>query len=247
MLRTIVAALLFSLTACSADTVTMFFTALPKVNENGTYNGFSTATVNGDPSQLLICDDYNDETIMPSSSNMVYDYSTLTGADPLQYAMFDKSKYDEAALLAYELAQIPTASADIVTDYQYALWNLMTPSARLDPSRVAQEQAIQNNALAMVNNPAQAQFLVSTVYAYTEIYTPTAAYAGNQEFLEYATPEPNLGWTVGFLLLLGAVGLKVQRNTSTVQAVKDVRLHQPVFVRSEDQHAPWASQGRGSL
>ena len=202
MLRTIVAALLFALTACYADTVTMFFTALPKINENGTYNGFSTAKVNGDPNQALICDDYNDQTIMPSSSNMIYDYSTLSGPNPLQYAMFDKSKYEEAAVLVYELAGIPNASADTVTDYQYALWNLMTPGARLDPSRIAQEQALQNNALAMVSNLADAPFLAATVYAYTQIYTPTAAYAGNQEFVEYAAPEPNLGWTVGFLLLL---------------------------------------------
>jgi hypothetical protein len=213
MLRTIVAALLFCLTACYADTVTMFFTALPKTNENGTYNGFATATVNGDPKQALICDDYNDETIMPSSSNMIYDYSTLTGANPLQYAMFDKSKYEEAAVLVYELAEVQNASADIVTDYQYALWNLMTPSARLDPSRLSQEQAIQDNASAMVNNLADTQFLTTTIYAYTEIYTPTAAYKGNQEFVEYATPEPNLGWAVGIvLLLLTALGLKVRQN-----------------------------------
>jgi hypothetical protein len=213
MLHTIVAALLFSLTACYADTVTMFFTALPKTSENGTYNGFSTATVNGDPKQSLICDDYNDETIMPSSSNLIYDYSTLTGSNPLQYAMFDKSKYDEAAVLVYDLAQIPNASDDIVTDYQYALWNLMTPGARLDPSRVSQEQALQNNALAMVNNIEDAGFLAATVYAYTVIYTPTAAYKGNQEFVEYATPEPNLGWAVGLLLLLlTAAGLKVRQN-----------------------------------
>jgi hypothetical protein len=213
MLRTIVAALLFSLTACYADTVTMFFTALPKTNENGTYNGFSTATVNGDPNQLLICDDYNDETIMPSSANMIYDYSTLNGANALQYAMFDKSKYEEAAVLVYQLAELSSASADIITDYQYALWNLMTPSASLDPSRVSQEQVLQSNALTMVNNLADAQFLTTTVYAYTNVYTPTAAYAGNQEFVEYATPEPKLGWAVGlFLLLLTAAGLKVRQN-----------------------------------
>jgi hypothetical protein len=161
----------------------------------------------------LICDDYNDETSMPSPSNMIYDYSTLTGADPLQYAMFDKSKYQEAAVLVYELAEMPNASADMVTDYQYALWNLMTPSARLDPSRVSQEEALQTGALTMVNNLADAQFLTTTVYAYTNIYTPTAAYKGNQEFVEYATPEPNLGWVVGIvLLLLTALGLKVRQN-----------------------------------
>ena len=104
------------------------------------------------------------------------------------------------------------ASADTITDYQYALCNLMTPSANLDPGRVSQEQALQSNALAMVNNSAEAEFLTSTVYAYITVYTPTAAYAGNQEFVEYATPEPGLGWAVGFLLLLAAVGLKVRQN-----------------------------------
>jgi hypothetical protein len=144
---------------------------------------------------------------------MIYDYSTLIGANPLQFAIFDKSKYEEAAVLVYELAGLPNASADMVTDYQYALWNLMTPSGGLDTSRVSQEQALQSNALAMVNNLADAQFLTTTVYAYTKIYTPTAAYAGNQEFVEYATPEPNLGWAVGlFLVLLTAAGLKVRQN-----------------------------------
>jgi hypothetical protein len=209
-MRTILAVLLFSLTSCYASTVTMFFTGLPSTNENGTYNGFATATVNGIPSQLLICDDYNDTTYVPSSSNMIYDYSTLTGADPLQYAMFSKANYDEAAVLVYELAETPNLSANAITDYQYALWNLMTPSVSLVPGRVAQELALQTTALAMVNNAVDAQFLTSTVYAYTEVYTPSTAYAGNQEFLEYSTPEPSMGWPVGFLLLLAVVGLKVR-------------------------------------
>lgn len=213
MLRTILAAWLFSLTACYADTVTMFFTALPKTDGNGTYDGFSTGTVNGDSNQSLICDDYDDTTYMPSSSNMIYELSMLTGPNPLQYAMFNKAKYDEAAVLVYELAETPNASANTIMDYQYALWNLMTPGASLVPGRVAQEQELQTTALGMVNNAADAQFLTSTVYAYTEVYTPTSAYAGNQEFLEYAAPEPSMGWAVGFLVLLAAVGLKVRQNS----------------------------------
>jgi hypothetical protein len=216
-MRTILAVLLFSLTSCYASTVTMFFTGLPSTNENGTYNGFATATVNGIPSQLLICDDYNDTTYVPSSSNMIYDYSTLTGADPLQYAMFSKANYDEAAVLVYELAETPNPSAATIEDYQYALWNLMTPSVSLVAGRVTQEQALQANALAMVNNAADAKFLSSTVYAYTDVYTPTAAYAGNQEFFEYATPEPNLGWAAGFLLLVGAAGMKLRRNAQRLR------------------------------
>jgi hypothetical protein len=190
----------------------MFFTGLPSTNENGTYNGFATAIVNGIPNQLLICDDYNDTTYVPSSSNMIYDYSTLNGADPLQYAMFNKTNYDEAAALVYELAETANPSADTIMDYQYALWNLMTPGVSLVPGHIAQEQALQASALAWVNNAADAKFLTSTVYAYTDIYTPTAAYAGNQEFLEYSTPEPNLAWPAGFLLLLAAVGMKFRRK-----------------------------------
>jgi hypothetical protein len=211
MLRTILAALLFSLTACYASTVTVFFTGLPATDDNGTYNGFGIATVNGIPNQLLICDDYYDTTYVPSSSNMIYDYSMLTGADPLQYAMFNKANYDEAAVLVYDLAQTPSASATTIMDYQYALWNLMSPSVSLVAGRVAEEEALQTTALAMVNNAVDARFLSSTVYAYTDVYTPTAAYAGNQEFVEYATPEPNLGWLAG-LLALTAIGLKVRQN-----------------------------------
>jgi hypothetical protein len=217
MPRTVLSALLFSLTACYASTVTMFFTALPATDENGTYNGFSTATVNGIPNQLLMCDDYDDTTYMPSSSNMTYDYSSLTGADPLQYVMFNKSNYDEAAVLTYELATTVNPSATTIMDYQYALWNLMNPNVVLVPGSVAEEQALQTSALAMVNNAADARFLTSTVYAYTDIYTPTAAYAGNQEFMEYETPEPNLGRPVGFLLLLAVVGMMVRQRSQRLR------------------------------
>jgi hypothetical protein len=212
MLRTILASLLFSLTACYASTVTMFFTGMPYSNENGTYNGFAIGTVNGTPNQLLICDDYNDTTYVPSPSTMIYDYSTINGADPLGYAMFNHANYDEAAVLVYQLSQIKDASPDVVTDYQYALWNLMTPSVPLVSGRVAQEQALQTTALAMVNSSIDAQFLANTVYAYTDVYTPTAPFKGNQEFLEYYAPEPNLALPLGFLLILVAVGMKVRQN-----------------------------------
>ena len=70
---------LLLLPGCYANTVTVYFTNLPATVENGTYNGFSIATVNGIPNQLLICDDYFDTTYMPSSSNMIYYDSMLTG------------------------------------------------------------------------------------------------------------------------------------------------------------------------
>jgi hypothetical protein len=201
---------LLVLPACYADTVTLFFTALPSANENGSYNGFSTAKVNGVPSQMMICDDYFDETMMPSSSNLIYDFSSIGGSTPLQHAMFATStpaantkKYEEAAVLVYQLAELgSSATANQATDYNYALWNLMAPSAPLDPSRVSQEQALQTSALAMINDATQTSFLQNTVYNYTRIYTPTAAFSGNQEFLQYAAPEPSLGWLAAALLAL---------------------------------------------
>lgn len=207
-LRKLFAIAFLFLPAGYSDTVTVLFTALPSTLENGTYNGFSTATVNGIPLQMLMCDDYNDTTYMPSSSNLIYDSSKLTGANPLQYAMFDSStpsanlqKYDEAGVLTYELAQLGSgASADTVTDYQYALWNLMIPSAPLDPSHTSQEQTLQANALALVDNASQQAFLNAAIYPYINVYTPTAADKGNQEFLQYAAPEPNLAWFAGLVL-----------------------------------------------
>jgi hypothetical protein len=212
MLRTVLATLLFSLAACYASTVTMFFTALPATNQDGTYNGFSTAIVNGTPAQMLMCDDYDGTTYMPSSSNMIYDYSTLTGSNPLQYVMFNKGLYDEAAVLVYELAETVNASATTIADYQYAVWNLMNPNVSLVSGRITQEQALQTTALNMVNNSVDAQFLTGTVYAYTEIYTPTSAYAGNQEFIEYAAPEPSMFWPLSLLAVMAGMGVKVQRK-----------------------------------
>ncbi len=207
--KTLAATLLF-LPACHANTLTVLFTALPSAFENGTYNGFATATVNGLMNQLLICDDYNDTTYMPSSSNLTYEYSALAGSNVLQYAMFATSspavnlqKYEEAAVLVYQLAQLGShATADNSTDYNYALWNLMNPSVAFDSSRISQEQALQANALAEVTNPANSPFLTSSVYAYTNIYTPAPVSRGNQEFLQYSTPEPSLALPVGAILAL---------------------------------------------
>jgi hypothetical protein len=56
------------------------------VQQDGTYNGWAIATINGVYRQNVIRDDYTHETFVPSSA--VFDYSLLTGPDPLQYARF---------------------------------------------------------------------------------------------------------------------------------------------------------------
>jgi len=218
--------LLLAAASCSADTITVYFTSLPVTNQYGTYNGYATATVNGIPNQYLICDDYAGETYMPSPRTMIYDYSALTGPNALQYAMWDTTpagptKYEEAAVLLYGLAQAgPKPSATIISDYQYALWNLMDPTAPLAPGRSTQEQALQSAALALVDDASQQSFLSSSVYPGLKIYTPTAAFAGNQEFLEFGqvtVPEPSNRQLLSGILVAGLIALFLTRRSHRKQ------------------------------
>ena len=200
---------LFSISVCSAGPVSVVFTTLPAVFENGSYNGFATATIDGSLNQLLICDDSEHVTYVPSG-NLVYEYSNIVGATPLQYARFVSSpgnptpsellNYEEAAVLVWELtAAGPSASADLVTDYQYSLWNLFTPNTSLFRANQAQLQTdARNVALGNVTAPVW----LSTAYTEFEIFTPTGASAGNQEFLGLdppPVPEPAMGWPLAFL------------------------------------------------
>jgi hypothetical protein len=204
---------LFSISVCGATTVTVFFTALPSVFENNTYNGFATATINGIPNQYLICDDYTDRTYMPSSENLIYDYSNLNPT-PLEHARYvspggptpsDVTKYEEAAVLLWQLTQLgASATPTAITDFQYAIWNLFSPS---DPATFRPNQtALQNTALGLVNS---GQPWLTTVYQELAIYTPTAKFGTNQEFLQLTqnTPEPAMvGLLAGVLGVVGLVG-----------------------------------------
>lgn len=210
---------LFSISVCSAGPVSIVFTTLPAVYENGSFNGFATATIDATPNQLLVCDDSEHITYVPSG-NLAYEYSSLVGPNPLQYARFvstpgnptpgEFQKYEEAAILVWELAAAgPSASADLVTDYQYSLWNLFDPSTSL--FRANQTQ-LQTDALNVVLGNETAPAWLSTAYTEVEIFTPTSANASNQEFLGIdppAVPEPAMGWP---LALLGCVFGIVARN-----------------------------------
>lgn len=181
--------------AAEANTITLFFTALPSTIENGTYNGYSTATIGGLPGQFVMCDDFAHETYMPSSSNLIYDYSTLTGPDPLQYVRFtqgnETQNYREAAVLLAGMTNALAAghaTADEITNYQYALWNLFDPGGA--PATTAQ-QDLQISALDAVQTGGG---MALGDYSRLVVYTPAADYASNQEFLglkpTVVTPEP---------------------------------------------------------
>ena len=177
---------------------TIQFTTLPSNTEFGTYNGFAPATVDGLPNQLLVCDDYDHITYVPSGP-LQYNLSTL---DSLQYARFvnqsfaiEQADYRQAALLVDGLAHSgPSQSPDLTADYQYALWHLFTPGVALN----ATEQSLfDQTAQSVASNPNA----YSDLYSRLRIYTPTQAYQSNQEFLELAdAPEPPAG-------VLGAIGM----------------------------------------
>jgi hypothetical protein len=201
--------------ACHGNTVTMFFTALPSVQQNNdynnanstgeaTYNGYATATIGGIPMQDVICDDFDHTTYVPSSSNLIYYSSSLTGVEPLQYARFQGIQtYEAAAVLLTELGSQANPSANTVTDYQYAVWNLFTPGSA--PANLTQ-QNLENAALSLVHSDSP---MATGSYSHLVIYTPTEPYAGNQEFLGLHTPTPE---PATWLLLLSGSALLAVRS-----------------------------------
>jgi hypothetical protein len=212
---------------CYADTVTIYFTGLPATYQNGSYNGYATAVVDGIPNQLLICDDYGGETYVPSPADMAYDFSTLTGNSPLEHAMWNSAapasdvgtqKYDAAAVLLYDLSLAgPNASSATITDTQYALWNLMDPTAPYASGRSSQEQGLQTSALDEVTDPLKQSFLFAVVYPGLEIYTPTAQFATNQEFLQFApgtVPEPSSGQLLAAIFVAALAAIYFSRRAT---------------------------------
>lgn len=210
--------LLFPLLAglsAEASTISMVFTALPSTYQNGTYNGFAAATIDGLPGQFVICDDYAHETYMPSSSELTFYESTLTGPNPLQYVRFTDGdallNYREAAVLLAQLSNLVAdghATGNDITNYQYALWNLFDPAGA--PVTTAQ-QNLQTSALNAVQEGGPTAL---DAYSRLVIYTPTAQFDSNQEFLRLniptGVPEPSAAPVL--TLILGVACLVARRR-----------------------------------
>jgi hypothetical protein len=170
MLRSLLLFIL-SLTApvCFGNTVLMSFTALPTTHEsntyssstNASYNGYSTATIAGIPSQDVMCDFFDAETPMPSGP-WTYDYSTIGSAGWASTVQFqtgetiknttgatldgvannhtltltETQSYQTAAVLMAEMQTYlngnPASPGNTVTDFQYAVWYLFNQNLSLN-------------------------------------------------------------------------------------------------------------------
>jgi hypothetical protein len=198
---------------------TIVFNSLPGNQQFGTNNGYLVATIDGEPGHLLVCDDFSHTTYVPSG-NLIYDVSTLTGTDPLEYARFsDSAGWDETLAIYQEAAHLldglshtgPGYITDLTAYYQYAIWHLFTPSTPLPPGSTT--QTLLNEAAAAV---ARGGLSSDLLYSRLRIYTPGKSAFSNQEFLELvpapppplfdtAAPEPSPAVLVP--IGLGLVGL----------------------------------------
>ena len=221
MLRKLAFLVLLFAGAASADTVLIYFTTLPStqmsstyVVTSGDYVGDVGATIDGISTELM-CDDKTDTTNVPS--NEVYDFSTLTGSNPLAHVKYtsnetfngtvytDTQLYEAASILLVNFSELTNPSAQTITDYNYAIWNLFNPTGVPEsgnpPSSTNGSTALQNSALAAVTAGTS-----TSDYSRLVIYTPNYATGGTgQEFLGIGTPtpEPNAAPLVGGMLLCG--------------------------------------------
>ena len=244
--------LLLAIAAASGGAATIDFTGLPANYLFSTYNGFAYATVDGVPNLLLICDDYSHTTYVPSSG-LQYAVSALTGQNPLQNARFPDPAGLDASIARYETAALlveglrnngPQSLIDLTAQYQYALWQLFTPSLVLPD---ATSQTLLSDAAAAVLTPNADQ---TDLYSRLRIFTPLPGYESNQEFLalagdpswqsvpppdpfgglpppstgDLATPEPDALALGGIGLGLIVIGPMVRRRKRQAAASSKTRI-----------------------
>jgi hypothetical protein len=172
------------------NAIILNFTGLPSNTEHGTYNGFVTGTINHTEAFVdLICDDYSHTTYVPSG-DLLYTAADIGSYRDARFGNQHEAleKYREAAIVVRAItdptvltALMHPAYSFTVGDLQYALWNLFTPHV----GDTAHSQAILEY---FADHPAPLSASYQNIYSGLVIYTPTARYSSNQEFLEVRTP-----------------------------------------------------------
>jgi hypothetical protein len=165
----------------------IYFDTLPSTQMYGTYNGPVGGSIDNARFDNLVCDDYYHTTYV-ASGPWEFDISTLP---TLTYARFGVGAIDQYRQAAILLAGdgntleglLHTTGSAAIADYQYALWNLFSPSAPL-PGNSA-------SILATVQGENLGDAAFSQIYSGLRVWTPRAGAASNQEFLQVAAvPEP---------------------------------------------------------
>jgi hypothetical protein len=218
----------------SASTVTINFTGLPSNTEHGTYNGFVSGSIDGLLFDNLICDDYIHTTYVPSG-NLRYVVADINALPQTRFVGPDAQEYyQQAAILLYGLEHLSAVNSSLsrstqltVGDIQYALWNIFTPG-----SGATSHSGL---VLSLLNASTPGLPAASQIYSELRIYTPTAEFASNQEFLqllltpvnsqahndfsEGTVPEPGtLALAIGGLLIgIGIAAKRCLRNTASHQ------------------------------
>jgi hypothetical protein len=173
---------LVATTAAMADTVTLATTLSGLVYYDGEYCGNIGATLNGTTDSIsggMACVDISKNSYTGSTIGVTI--STLQPSD-MTNARFGSDaatilKYEEAAWL---LGQIP-ANSDQTGEIQFAIWRLFDPGFAFKANadrNIALEDTWLAAALAIDPNNYD--------FSSVRLYTPTAAYASNQEFMSGA-------------------------------------------------------------
>jgi hypothetical protein len=219
-----IAVSLAAATAAMADTVTIASSLSGLVYYDGEYCGKIGATLNGTADSInggMACVDISKNSYTGSTIGVTI--STLQPSD-MTNARFGA---DAAAILKYEeaawlLGQIPSHS-DQTGEIQFAIWRLF------DPGFAFQANADRNEAIEDAWLAAALAFNLNNYdFSSVRIYTPTAAYATNQEFMSGAAIMlTNTGNTApapipaSILLLasglLALVGLRLKRKAVPVK------------------------------
>jgi hypothetical protein len=149
----------------SASTVNMTLTGAGSNVMAGIYMGPYTALIDGQ-SFKVICDDFLSDTYLNESWTATV--STFSDLTTTKFGETNRNNYEDAAWLALKLLD-PLTSAAQAASIQFAIWQILTPTAFDWPLLTDVQQA----AAQVWVNLARAQNYTQGQFANIVFYTPT--------------------------------------------------------------------------